>query len=315
MNILFAGSPALAVPPLRAISGTYRVSSVLTNPDSPAGRGRKLTPTPVKAAALDLGIPVLQPRRLDDDAYRSIAALGSDLLVVVAYGKIFPARFLELFPLGGINLHPSLLPKYRGPSPIPAAIRDCCPETGITIQRLARKMDSGDILLQKKLPLTGVETTESLSETVAECGAEMLLCVLAQIERGTLSSLPQDEAQATYCTLLSSDEAEILWEKKASEIAAFIRASNPWPKARTRFGGQPLFLLDAREYSGRFEPPPGAKPGLVAGVDKREGILVQTGEGLLAVRRLQMSGKNPLDWGPFLNGTRNLIGTILGGLE
>lgn len=357
MKILFAGSPSLALPSLEAVSAEYEVVGVLTNPDKPAGRGRAVKSTPVKERALALGLTILQPEKLDEDFHKETASLGADLLVVVAYGKIFPESFLALFPKGGINLHPSLLPKYRGPSPINAAIKDGVPETGVTVQRLAKKMDCGNILAKEKITLSNTETAESLSEKAGLLGSKMLLETLKLIEEGRETDLPQWDGDASYCFLISPEEADILWSSPAKEICCQIRAFYPWPKARTLWKGKTLYLLDASVYSieevipgqdsegpkpqpgvsakpsggiggdqgedtllrpsdasGGSNPPPGGIiPGKVLSIDKREGILVQTGEGILAVKKLQIAGKNPLTFREFLNGVRDFPGAVLGG--
>ena len=311
MKIVFAGSPELALPSLEAAAANHKVLWVLTNPDKPSGRGKNSIPTPVKIKAVELGLRVLCRDKLDYSDYTVFAQGGADILVVVAYGKIFPERFISLFPQGGINLHPSLLPLYRGPSPIASAIRDGVKETGITIQRLAKKMDTGDILAQKRVPLTGLETTETLSSYMAVQGAALLIETLENLERGGAVSIPQTEEEASYCFLISKEEALISWNDSAKEIACRVRAFYPWPKAETTLRGHKLFILEAKEASSVLvnqEP-----CGTVVGIDKEEGILVQTGDGILAVRKLQLAGKNPLPWREFFNGVRDLAGTLLGG--
>ena len=316
MRILFAGSPAIAVPALKALSSlaedNFILAGLLTNADSPKGRSNRPEPTECAAAAEGL-IPqafILKPEKLDGAARSMVAELKPDILVSFAYGKIFGPKFLDLFPLGGINIHPSLLPKYRGPTPIPAAIINRDTETGITIQRLAAEMDSGDILVQEKAPLDGRETTASLSETMAQKAAELLPVVLKGIAAGTIQAKAQDHTMATYCSLIEKEDGLINWNRSAPEIDAGIRAFDPWPLSWTTHGELRLFIHKAEPFS--TEEGEGKKPGEVLGKDKDKGILIQTGGGVLAVSRLQYQGKKTMEWKAFLNGARNFLGEKLG---
>jgi len=319
LRILFAGSPAIAVPALEALATCggegFVLVGLLTNPDSPRGRSGRPEPTECAAALgrLPVEVPVLKPEKLDSAARAEVEALKPDLLVSFAYGKIFGPKFLGLFPLGGINIHPSLLPKYRGPTPIPAAIINRETETGITIQRLAAEMDSGDLLVQEKLPLDGRETTESLGETMAKKAAELLPALLGGIAEGGLRGEPQDHAAATYCSLIAKADGLIDWNMSALEIDAQIRAYTPWPLSWTRHGELELFILKAQALGSPLEAVPNlAVPGEVLGKDKNKGIMIQTGEGVLAVSELQYRTKKALEWKAFLNGARNFIGEKLG---
>ncbi len=311
MRILFAGSPQLAIPSLESVRAGHEVAAVLTNPDRPAGRRAAASPTPVKARAQELGLPVLQPPSLGRELLAQVRALGCELLVVVAFGRIFPEEFLGLFPKGGLNVHPSLLPRHRGPSPIPAAILAGDQETGVSVQRLAARMDSGDILRARSLPLTGVETTGSLTLLLAQLGAELLAETLAEVEQGSCVGRPQEEAAATYCRLVRKEDGRIAWEREAEHIERLIRAYDPWPGAFTTFRGQTLHLLAGGVYPG---PPPreAAAQGLVFGTDNRYGILVRAGQGVLSVNRLQLQAKKPMDWRSFLNGRKDFVGSQLG---
>jgi len=321
MRILFAGSPAIAVPALKTLAAAaddnFILAGLLTNPDSPKGRSGKPEPTECAAAVANLTaqqlIPppvILKPEKLDGVARDLISELKPDMLVSLAYGKIFGPKFLGLFPLGGINIHPSLLPKYRGPTPIPAAIINQDAETGITIQRLAAEMDSGDILVQEKIPLDGRETTASLSETIAQKAADLLPAALRGIADGTLRARAQDHGAATYCSLIKKEDGLINWNTGAREIDARIRAFDPWPLSWTTHGELRLFILKA-EPCGMDEGT-NNKPGEVLGKDKDKGILIQTGKGILAVSRLQYQGKKAMEWKAFLNGARNFLGAKLG---
>jgi len=312
MRLLFAGSPELAVPSLDALARDHEVCAVLTNPDRPVGRGRTPVPTPVKRRAVDLGLEVLEPGEWGTRLRESVRALGPELLVVVAFGTILRPEFLELFPRGGINLHASLLPKYRGPSPITAVILAGEPETGLTVQKLAPRMDAGDILAVRRVELSGRETTGSLSERLAALGPEVLRDTLERISAGTISPVPQDESAATYCRLVRKEDGRIDWRLPAGAIERMIRAYDPWPRAFTTYRGRQLALLSGGVYPDPLDP--GGRPeGLVLEADSRYGILVSTGGGVLYVDALQLQGGNPLEWRSFLNGHRDLIGATLGG--
>ncbi|MCL2044217.1 MAG: methionyl-tRNA formyltransferase [Treponema sp.] len=315
MRVLFAGSPGIAVPALKAAAENCTLAGLLTNPDSPKGRSSRPEPTECAAAAQQYPCPVLKPEKLDSEARTLVADLRPDLLISFAYGKIFGPKFLALFPLGGINIHPSLLPKYRGPTPIPAAIINRESVTGITIQKLATEMDSGDIIVQQTVPLSGHETTESLSNLMAIKAAELLPDVLKGIAAGTLAAQPQDHNAATYCSLISKEDGLIDWNKSAAEIEARIRAFDPWPLCWTMHGDLPLFILKAGVLEGTnifLDTNRAAAPGQVLGKDRNCGILIQTGEGILTVGKLQYQAKKALEWNDFLNGARHFIDAKLG---
>jgi len=332
MRIVFAGNPAIAIPALEEIfrlscnssdkkQAPVSLAAVLTNPDSPKGRSGVLAPTEIGEAALRLsaeykmaGIPaplVLKPEKHDADARSQIASLEPDLLVSFAYGRIFGPKFLALFPLGGINIHPSLLPKFRGPTPIPAAILSGESETGISIQRLAAKMDCGDILIQEHIALSGRETCSGLGMLVAKKAAELLPLVLEGIVSCTLQSTPQNDEQAVYCPLISKEEGLIDWNKSAGEIDALIRAYDSWPQTWTMHTDRQLFILRAVPVPDSISQT-GTEPGLVLGIDKSSGILIQTGEGILAVSELQYRSKKAMNWKDFINGARDFLGCRLG---
>jgi methionyl-tRNA formyltransferase len=310
MKVFFTGGSDISLPSLETLASRGWVAAVMTHPDTYAGRGKKRKVNPVKAAALDLGIPVVEAAGFDAELETEIRKYESDLLVVVSYGKILPESFLRLFPEGGINLHPSLLPKYRGPSPITAVILAGERETGVTVQRLSKRMDSGDILAQLRVELRGAETGESLAKRLGEIGAGLLAEVVAGFERGDVEGVPQREAEATYCPLLKKEDGLIEWEKDAESIERMTRALLPWPRAYTIWNGQVLYILEASVYPN-ISPPRG-EPGKVLGVDKEEGILIQTGNGVLAVKKLQKQAKKAMDWKSFINGTHNFTGTVLG---
>jgi len=320
MRVLFAGSPSIAVPSLEMLSlmEGIELAGVLTNPDTPKGRKGTPLPTDVGQAAAMISakyeeqgaaLPIFKPQKLDSDAREQIGVAKPDLLVSFAYGRLFGPKFLALFPLGGLNIHPSLLPKYRGPSPIQAAILNRDPVTGITVQTLEREMDSGDILSQEQLPLTGTETAASLSETIAVKAAQMLPGVLKGIAASAARPQPQNHSEASYCSLLTKADGLIDWNKSAAEIEAKIRAFDPWPLCWTIHKGRELLILKAAVYkNGNIR----GEPAVVLGIDKQQGILIQTGEGILAVTELQYQAKKPLGWRDFFNGARGFVNSKLG---
>ena len=323
MRILFAGSPAIAVPSLAALSQMecggldFQVAGVLTNPDSAKGRKGIALPTEVSAAAVALseerrqkGFPPLAQikfDRVDGSARGQIASLKCDLLVCFAFGCIFGPKCLSLFSLGGINVHPSLLPRYRGPTPIPAAILAGDRETGVSIQKIALECDCGDILAQEKVFLNGRETTASLSIIAAAKAAGMLPSVLKGIASGTIAAVPQ-MGEPVYTSMISREQGRIDWESGAVQIDAMIRAYNPWPLCYTRLGGEDLYILEASVVESEYT---GKAAGTILGIDRNHGILVQTGDGVLAVTVLQRQAKKALDWKSFLNGARDFIGSRL----
>jgi len=308
MRILFAGTPEIAVPSLKALAEKFEVCAVLTNPDRETGRGRKIISSPVCEAARELGLKVLQPEKLDEPFLEEVKALKPDLLAVIAFGKIFRKNFLELFPLGGINLHPSLLPKYRGPSPLSEAIRKGDRKTGISVQKLALKMDSGDIILQPELELDGRETTGSLTEKVAELGAPLMVQAVEILTKNPGAGTAQADSEATFCKLITKEDGLIDWTSAAEEIERNIRAYSPWPGTYSWYEGKKINILEADLYDG--DAPEGT-PGSVLSFSKKEGILVATGSGVLAVKRLQLQSKKPMDYKSFVNGNREFVGSIL----
>ena len=333
MRVLFAGSPEIAVPALKALCAIegIELAGVLTNPDTPKGRHGAPQPTDVGEAAVALyagtqsascgeasrAIPILKPEKLDAFAREQVGALKCDLLISFAYGRIFGPMFMALFPLGGINIHPSLLPKYRGPTPVQAAILNRDKVTGITVQWLAKEMDCGDIIIQEELPLSGKETADSLSVVIAAKAAVMLPEALKKIATGNARGIPQSEIKtsAGYCSLISKEDGQIDWGRSTEEIEAKIRAFTPWPLCRTIHDGRELIILKADVFNDdetAVLAKLAGKPGQVLGSDKNYGILIRTGKGILAVTQLQYQAKKALFWRDFLNGARDFSGSILG---
>ena len=329
LRILFAGTPAIAVPSLNRLSKMeleegITLAGILTNPDRPRRHGQPV-PSDVSAAATGLDVtrkerglaPIVQlkPEKLDSRAREEVAALSPDLLVSFAYGRIFGPRFLALFPLGGINIHPSLLPKYRGASPIPAVILAGEKKTGVCIQLLAAEMDAGDIIAEGWFDLSGRETTQSLSEDSATLAAHLLRELLAFYSDSWAPVARPQKGEPIYCHTIKKEDGIIDWNKSAAKIDAQIRAYTPWPLSYTSRGKDTLIILEAEPLESSSviaDVPEAAAPGTVLGVDKNRGILLQTGDGILAVTRLQWRTKKALDWKAFCNGERNITGTILG---
>ena len=329
MRVLFAGSPIIAVPSFKVLDEMEQggegivLAGLLTNPDRPRRHGQA-EPTELSVAASELDllrcrkgfppIPQLKPEKLNDEARQKVAALVPDLLLSFAYGRFFGPRFLGLFPLGGINIHPSLLPKYRGASPIPAVIMAREKETGICIQKLAAELDCGDILARESFGLSGRETTLSLTETMAGKAVPLLRSLLLDYKSSFSKARPQI-GEAVLCREIKKEEGLIDWCKSAAEIDAQIRAFTPWPLSFTHRANERLLILEAGpvERSAEAGTQNKAAPGTVLGMDKSRGILIQTGGGILAVSRLQWQSKKPLDWKAFLNGERDFVGTRLGG--
>lgn len=304
LRIVFAGTPDFAVPSLRAAAARGEVVAVYTQPDRPAGRGRQPTPSPVKREALAMGLPVYQPENFrSQEAREALRALQPDLMVVVAYGLILPQAVLDIPRLGCLNIHGSLLPRWRGAAPIQRAILAGDAETGITIMQMDAGLDTGDMLLKRTVPIVPGQTAQMLHDALAVAGAEALLEAIDGLLAGRLQPEPQDAAQATYAEKLHKEEAEIDWTQPADVLARRVCAFNPWPVAQTRRSGEPLRLWEARAIDG--EGPPGK---VVA--EGPEGIDIACGRGLLRVTRLQLPGGRPLAARDFLNG-RTLAGEVL----
>ncbi|MEX2445360.1 MAG: methionyl-tRNA formyltransferase [Alkalispirochaeta sp.] len=346
VRVLFAGTPEIALFSLERLlqenGREWVLTGVLTNPDAPRGRGRRVQPSPVKVRARDAGLPVLQPERLNPEARSAVQALEPDLLVVVAYGKIFGPKFLSLFPGGGINLHPSLLPRHRGPSPLQAAILAGDRETGVSVQYLAHEMDAGDIIAQERAQLGPNTTVSELHDQLGRRGAELLADAIHHVARGTVRATPQDEQEATYCTKVSRSDGELTWRESAEEIHRKVRALTPWPGVRCRWNDISLQLTetalpgdgnrppDTRGVAENGEAVPAgacgnsgvippqasehdgdAPAGSVLAVDSALGILVQTTDGVLAIRRLKQHARKELDFRSFVNGNSEIIGSVL----
>lgn len=292
MKIIFAGTPEFAVPSLQMlIDAGHDICAVYTQPDRPSGRGRQLHPTPVKAVALAAGLPVFQPLSLKtDEDFQQLVALNADLMVVVAYGMILTQAVLDVPPLGCINVHGSLLPRWRGAAPIQRALIAGDEKTGVTIMKIVRKLDAGDMLHKEELVIGSRDTSSDLHDKLAELGAVGLAKVMLQIENGTLHAEPQDEALVTYAEKLTKAEAVIDWTESAEIIARKVRGLNAWPVAQTMYQGQVLRLWQAEVVpettAGASEDWQSCSAGVVRCADKH--IDVATGHGFLRLLEVQL---------------------------
>jgi methionyl-tRNA formyltransferase len=303
LRIAFAGTPQFALPALRALlASRHRVVGVLTQPDRPAGRGRELRASPVKLLALEAGVPVAQPTSLKTPEGRlELHGWAPELLVVVAYGLILPQVVLDLPRLGCLNIHGSLLPRWRGAAPIHRAILAGDSETGVSIMQLDAGLDTGPVLLERRHPIGVHDTTGDLHDVLAELGAVALLDAIDGLASGRLLPRPQSAQGVTYAAKIDKSEAPIDWKRSAVDIDRQIRAFNPWPIAETRFAGEPLRILRAAIAGTAAEA--GTAPGTLLGLAE-DGLHVSCGEGVVAVRELQRAGKRPVSARDFANTVR-----------
>lgn len=307
-RVLFYGSPDFAVPTLQAlIDSSYRPIAVVTQPDARAGRGRSLRPPPVKELAAKHGIPALQPGKLRDRAsIARIASLRPTLQIVAAYGQIIPLEILDLPKHGTLNVHASLLPRWRGASPISAAILHGDEETGVTIILVDETEDTGDILRQQPTRIGETEHAGQLSDRLAQLGAKQLLDTIPDWLDGKIDPRPQDHNLATRARRVKKQQGRIDWTASADELARHVRAYTPWPAASTMLGKSAIRIIQ----TSRQEATASDEPGTVIGAGKT--IDVATGEGLLAIERLQRAGKRELSAEEFVRGTRDLVGQRFG---
>lgn len=301
MRILFMGTPDFAVPSLLALlEAGYEIACVVTQPDRPKGRGKQLTPPPVKVAALDKGVPVFQPEKVRaEESLAYLKSLNFDLLVTAAYGQILPVSLLEMPKWGSVNVHASLLPKYRGGAPIHRCIINGDAESGVTIMRMVKELDAGDMLAQVHVPIDPRDTVGTLHDKLAVAGAKLLVETVPRILDESVMGTPQDESLVTYAPNLKREDERIQWAKTAHDIYNQVRGLNPWPVAFTTLNNK-IFkiwwteIVDEQYVSGKA-------PGTILRLTDSS-IEVQTGAGVIAIKELQSEGKRRMTAEEFLRG-------------
>lgn len=305
LRVIFMGTPEFALPSLRALAGAAQIVAVVTQPDRPAGRGRRVSPPPVAVYAREDGLPVMQPPSLRrPEVVRALAELHPDLLVTVAYGRIIPDDVLALPPRGAINAHPSLLPAYRGASPIQRAIADGQTETGVSIIYQTAELDAGDIILQERVAIGPEETAGELERRLADLAAPLLLAAVRLIAEGRAPRRPQEHAAATYVGKLTKEDGQIHWDRPAETIANLVRAMDPWPSAYTFRAGRQVKIWRARAEPDAAVTAGGpAEPGTVLAVTE-DGTLLATGRGLLRALEVQPADGKRMSAAAFARGHR-----------
>lgn len=299
------GTPDFAVPPLQRLIEAHDVVAVVTQPDRPAGRNRQLQASPVKQVAKDAGIPVFQPERLRrPEAIEALRQWPAEVFVVAAFGQILPQAVLDMPEHGSLNIHASLLPRWRGAAPINAAIRAGDAESGITIMKMDAGLDTGPMLTQRSLPLEPDETAQTLHDKLSQLGADLLIDTLPAYLRGDITPQPQDDALATFAPRIDKAEGRIDWSESAALIERTVRAFTPWPGTFTDWNGKQLKILSGRVEDGT------AEPGQV--VAHNSSIAIGTGNGLFAPAQVQLQGKNAVNVDDFARGYGDFVGSRLG---
>ena len=309
MKVIFLGTPDFSVGTLEAlVAAGHEVVLAVTQPDKPKGRGKEMQYTPVKECALKYNIPVYQPRRVrEPECIEELRKYEADIMVVVAFGQILPKDILEMTEYGCVNVHASLLPKYRGAAPIQWSIIDGEEVTGVTTMQMNEGLDTGDMLLKVEIPIEEKETGGSLHDKLAEAGAKLCVETLEGLQAGTITPIPQGETTTSYAKMLDKQLGNINWSKSGVEIERLIRGLSPWPSAYTNWNDKVMKIWDASCVSVESD----ARPGTIIQVTK-DSFLVKTGEGLLEVRELQIPGKKRMDAGAFLRGYQVKEGEVLG---
>lgn len=303
-QIVFMGTPEFALPVLSALIAHHTVIGIVTQPDRPAGRNRQVQPSPVKKLALEHHIPVFQPEKIRrPEAIDELRQWQPDVYIVAAFGQILPQTVLDIPPHGSVNVHASLLPRWRGAAPIQAAIRAGDSETGITIMKMDAGLDTGPILTQRRIAIAPDETGQSLHDKLAQLGADLLIDTLPGYLDGTIQPQPQDDTQATYAPTIKKEEGQIDWSQSAAAIERLIRAFTPWPGAYTLWNGQPLRILSAATGPGT------AQPGHVT--DWNGSVVIGTGNGLLYPQMVQAAGRSALRIDDFVRGRSDFVNSFL----
>ena len=308
LRIIFAGTPEFAAASLRAlVESNHDVCLVLTRPDRPKGRGRKVAASPVKTLAIEFGVPVAQPEKLKDPAIQEqLRELEPDLMVVAAYGLLLPPEVLNIPRLGCINVHASLLPKWRGAAPIVHAILAGDTTTGVSIMRMEQGLDTGPVYRAAEIPVSEAENAQTLHDKLADLGTRVLMDVVDELDKGKLEAIPQPETGASYAPRIKKTDALLDWTRPGAELARQVRAFNPWPVAETRLDDRQLRIWEADFTAGDVIASPGTVIKAVS-----DGVEVATVDGVLRLKRLQLPGRKPVPASEFVNACP-LDGALLG---
>jgi len=318
MKIIFMGTPDFAVVPLEEIyKAGHEIVLIVTQPDKPRGRSGKLVPSPVKKWAIEHNIEVFQPKRIrDEEAVNYLSKIECDIAVVAAFGQILPKSILDMPRFGCINVHASLLPKYRGAAPIQWTILNGEKKSGVTIMQMGEGLDDGDMLLTREVILDGTETGGSLFDDLAQLGGKAVVEALELIEQGSINPVKQDESAATHVSMINKELGRINWSDAAERIERYVRGLNPWPSAYSSFKGKNLkiwrsHVVPPEELDSKGVNPADYKAGQVCFVNKKC-VFVATGDGVLSLDEIQLEGKKRMEIAPFLLGNDVLLGEELG---
>lgn len=307
MKILFLGTADFSAAVLKKLHSVYEVSGVVTSPDKVSGRGNTLRPSPIKVEAEALGIPVMQYAKVSKEGLEDVAALKFDLAITCAFGQILSEAFINLFPQGVINVHASLLPKYRGASPIQMSVLNGDKETGITIMKTVKRIDAGDILLQKRYPLSGGETSGELFDKLSVLGGEAIVEAVGRIINGTATYTPQNENEATFCSMIGKEDGKIDFSKGYTVLDRFVRGMTPWPSAYTHLDGKMLKVFKVT-YVGENRS---HRDGEIVYADSKRGLVVAAGNDLIRLDEIQSEGHKRMSDTAFLMGRKVAVGEIL----
>ncbi len=306
-SIIFMGTPDFSGPILEAVAAEYEVIAVVTQPDKPVGRKKVMTPPPVKVTAEKLGIMVLQPARLTgSDELAAVIAMQPDLIVTAAYGQLLPEELLAAPRLGCINVHASLLPKYRGGAPIHYAVMNGEKETGVSIMYMVKKLDAGDVISQRAIPIEEADDVGTQHDKLSALGVELLMETLPAIISGTNQRMPQDESLVTFASNISREDERVTFDRTTPEVHNHIRGLSPWPVGYAQLEGQNMKLWSARRAAGD------GQPGEILAADK-EGLLVATSDGAVLLTEIQPAGKKRMAAGDYAAGRKDLIGKVFNG--
>lgn len=315
MKIVFMGTPDFSAVVLEKLNSVYPVSAVVTGLDKPVGRGYNLAPSPLKVKAIELGIPVLQYAKVSREGLDDIRALQPDIIVTAAFGQILSDAFLAIPKFAVLNVHASLLPKYRGSSPIQWSIINGDEKTGITIMKTVKAVDAGDVLLEKETEIGKKETAGELFDRLAILGGEAIVEAISLVECGKATFTPQDESKVTHCSMINKGDGLVDFSRSAKEIDCFVRGMTPWPSAYTHIGEKTLKILDVEKVelsdlqksNDQFE---NAKFGEVVLADKNHGLIVKVADGFIRLHVIQLEGSKRMDDSQFLLGRKIDVGTV-----